>query len=116
MTDPTKTQPRGAQYTPRSDKPPRRSNRATEVAKQIADHPAYPWGALALGLALMGAGAWLVYRQFPTALGDKLFDGAFLVVGFCILPTMPTRLANGAKPLVGIVNAIRGTKDKDGAP
>lgn len=84
----------------RPTSPPDAAPRPT-VAQAIAAHPAYPWSAALMGLALMAAGAWLVYRQFPATLADKVFDGSFLVVGLCILPTMPTRLAAGIKQVGG---------------
>ena len=78
---------------------PRPSNRATVIAQAIVEHPAYPWGALVMGLALMGFGGWLIYKTPPVALSDKIFDGLFLLTGLCILPSMPSRIADGAKQI-----------------
>ncbi len=97
----------------RPTSPPPDPKRST-IAQAIADHP-NPWPQMVIGTLFILASAALVYRAFPVALADKIFDGIPFIIGVCVLPTMPSWIAAGAKKIGPAITQLNLLAKKDAA-
>jgi hypothetical protein len=75
------------------------ARRKTRVS-QALEHPAYPWVATIVGVALFIVAAVMMYREPAEDKGHMIFQGALMAVAVLLLPGVASRLAASIK-LVG---------------
>lgn len=119
MSD-TKTQPRGQQYTPGSDKP-RKSGavRATRMVgnalAKTGEHRITEWLFGVLGVALLAWDVYAMLKHPPAGLVDQIAHGMWALVAISLIPGAATQAAKGIRELGGALGAAWKSKDKDGA-
>lgn len=114
MTNPLQTQPGRPTYTPNSDKPPRKSNRATVVAQKAAEtRKANPYVAGIVGIAILGADLVLMLKHPPAGVGDQVAHGAWAFVGITFLGLLEM-LVDGLKKFLAVAGPYIPWGKKDG--